>query len=472
MRSATDKKISSPGEGGRSSDSNLLFRNNNNLDDLPEVLLVEILCRLPSNKLVFQCKCVCKRWFTLICGSYFVGRYLWLQRELQKPILSTLCIFGIKWKETISAVYDSPYLVTTSDHPVFETLASNLTLTFLPCYHQDKESELAREERFDMCLEPGQSMVPPVVVGWYKDLLLCCATRCDQRHYYLCNPYTKQWAALPPTPGVYNKVYVSFFYDPYFNHSDDAHEEKRISTSTGTRTSCFILDAEYAWKVVRLVPNSSNPNFHVEMFSSETREWRELVVLYSQPFSSFCTFYYTLVSSVAYNGMSYWWCNDSLIFDLDLSTSDSTITKCRFIELPEGPGDIGIGILGVSGGRLWLCKHSEYLPESHEDGQDAFRVWELKQVVKDNQGKFKWLVDRVSITWTDIGEFHPHRILVLGFHPSNEDTMYFKYFDEYLACKFRGGILKKVAYICSLELRDHYRYYFMLPWWPTPVPNL
>ncbi|KAK9913426.1 hypothetical protein M0R45_037243 [Rubus argutus] len=208
------------------------------------------------------------------------------------------------------------------------------------------------------------------------------------------------------------------------------------------------------------------------MFSSETCEWRELVVLFSQPFSSFCTLYYTFVSSIAYNGMSYWWCNDGLIFELDLSTSDSTIAECRFIELPEGPGDIGIGVLGVSGGRLRLCKHSEYLPESHEDGQDAFRVWKLKQVVKDNQDKFKWLVDRVSITWTDIGEFHLHRILVLGFHPSNEDMVYFRKWDEYLACKFCGEMLEKVAHICSLELRKQYRYYFMLPWWPTPVPNL
>ncbi|KAK9927234.1 hypothetical protein M0R45_024427 [Rubus argutus] len=358
MRSTADKRISSPGERDQSSDSDLLFRNNNNIDDLPELLLDEILCRLPSNKLIFQCKCVCRRWFSLICGPYFVGRYLWLHRELQKPILSTLIIFGIKPKHTISAEYHSPYLVTTSDHSIFETLASNLTLTFLPCYHQDKESEPARAERFGhgLRLEPG-TMVPPVVVGWYKDLLLCCATRCDQRHYYLYNPYTKQWAALPPTPGVYTEVYVSFFCDPYFNYSDDAHEEKRTSTSTSTRTSCFILDAEYMWKVVRLVPNSSDPNFHVEVFSSETREWRELVVLCSRPFSSFCTFFYSFVSSVAYNGMLYWWCNDNFIFELDLSTSNSTIVKCRFIELPEGPADIGIGILGVSGGRLRLCKH-------------------------------------------------------------------------------------------------------------------
>ncbi|KAK9911172.1 hypothetical protein M0R45_035094 [Rubus argutus] len=320
-----------------------------------------------------------------------------------------------------------------------------------------------------MRLELG-SMVPPVVVGWYKDLLLCCATRCDQRDYYLCNPYTKQWAALPPTPGVYTEVYVSFFCDPYFNYSDDAHEEKR--TSTSTRTSCFILDAEYTWKVVRLVPNASDENFHVEMFSSETREWRELVVLCSRPFSSFCTWYYCFVSSVAYTGMSYWWCKDGFIFELDLSTSNSSIAKCRFIELPEDPGELGIGVLGVSEGRLRLCKHYECLPESHEDGQDAFRVWELKQVVKDNQDKFKWLVDRVSITWTDIGEFHPHHILVLSFHPSNEDMVYFRKWDEYLACNFRGGMLEKVSHICSLELRENYRFQFTLPWWPTPVPNL
>ncbi|KAK9923193.1 hypothetical protein M0R45_031625 [Rubus argutus] len=381
---------SSPGEeeeeeeGCRSSDSGL-FRTK--IDDLHEVLLVEILCRLPCNKLIFQYKCVSKRWYGLISAPYFVGRYLCLQHELQNPILTTLVVF------------DSVSFVLTSDHPVFERAASNFTLGFLPCYRQAKElEELAKGPgKWWRSLKPG-SIVPPVVVGTYNDLVLCCATENDQRDYYLCNPYTKQWAALPPPPRVYIFVLVAFVCDPYYNYSNDDHDRKG-----GT----FILDAEYTWKVVRLVPNSSDPNFHLEIFSSETRQWREIVVLGSPQFSRFVPAFYghTTYSSVAYNGMLYWW-------------------------------RLGIGLLGVSGGRLRLCKTQEFLREYHDEGLQVFRVRDLKQVLEDSQGKLTWLLNRVTIACQDIPVPHPNRNW----------------------SQFCGG-------------HADVRYPFSLPWWPTPVPK-
>ncbi|KAL6213235.1 hypothetical protein ACLB2K_012682 [Fragaria x ananassa] len=88
------------------------------IDDLSDVLLVEILCRLPCNKLIFQCKLVSKSWYNLISAPYFVRRYLCLQRQMQKPVLKTLVFFEIT--KPIS-------LITTSDHPVFKAAASNFT---------------------------------------------------------------------------------------------------------------------------------------------------------------------------------------------------------------------------------------------------------------------------------------------------------------------------------------------------------
>lgn len=115
---------------------------------------------------------------------------------------------------------------------------------------------------------------------------------------------------------------------------------------------------------MRVVPNSSDPNFHREIFSSETRKWRELVVLCSRPFTSF----FSIDSStIAYNGNLYWLSSDGFIFELDfsMSTSGTTITrsgdhniaKCRFIELPEGLKVEGTPHLFVRQGRLQMYVH-------------------------------------------------------------------------------------------------------------------
>nr|XP_011463619.1 PREDICTED: uncharacterized protein LOC105351332 [Fragaria vesca subsp. vesca] len=447
--------------------SSLLMRTKN-IDDLPDVLLVEILCRLPCNKLIFQCKLVSKPWYKLISAPYFVRRYLCLQRQMQKPVLLTTLVrlnVGIPGKP----------LIITSDHPVFKTAASsNFTLNFLPCYSQAKQLE-----------EPG-SWGAPVVVGTHNDLVLCCATKNYQRDYYLCNPYTKQWVSLPPTPQVYRNALVGFLCDPYFKYySSDHHngEEER-------RTS-FIVDAEYKWKVVRVILNPSDPNFRLEIFSSETRQWGEIFVECSQPFSSFaCDDFFdntrkprSSLASVAYKGMLYWWCEKDLTLELDVS--DSNIPKYRFIELLENfESTVGLGVLGVGGGRLQLCMHEEYLSRDHDEVQQVFRVRELKQVVKDRQGKLKWLADRVTIVSEskDI-EVYPRPFTnpkILAFHPNNEDVVYLttEAGCKIFTCSLREGTLREISKleVSKLEApirgsKKTFSYSFSLPWWPTPVPK-
>lgn len=52
-----------------------------NIEDLPDFVLVEILCRLPpNNKFSFQCKCVSKRWCRI---PDFVNTF-----EIKAPIIA------------------------------------------------------------------------------------------------------------------------------------------------------------------------------------------------------------------------------------------------------------------------------------------------------------------------------------------------------------------------------------------------
>ncbi|KAL6190976.1 hypothetical protein ACLB2K_037370 [Fragaria x ananassa] len=437
------------------------------IDDLSDVLLVEILCRLPCNKLIFQCKLVSKSWYNLISDPYFVRRYLCLQRQMQKPVLKTLVFFEIT--KPVS-------LITTSDHPVFKAAASNFTLGFLPCYSQAKDIEELVKGSYPLkrhlMEEPG-SVEPPIVVGSYNDFVLCCATKYYQRHYYLCNPYTKQWVPLPPTPQVSRDAPVAFVCDPYYYY-DGGEEERRTSSTTN-----ITLNAEYKWKAVRLVPNSSDPNFHFEIFSSETRQWREIHVACSRPFSSFAildsgTFPITS-SSVAYKGLIYWWSDNGLVLELDLSKSD-TNAMYRFIEAPEDyhkiHGACDLGMLGVSQGRLRFCIHRDYLsPWDHDEGLQSFRVRELKQVVEDSQGRLKWLTDRVSIDCKDVDIAIPNTTKVLAFHPNNDDVVYMSDGNKIVTCNLRGGRLEKTAATRVKGISRDFYYPFSLPWWPTPVPK-
>ncbi|CAN6558271.1 unnamed protein product [Malus baccata var. baccata] len=141
------------------------------------------------------------------------------------------------------------------------------------------------------CLKEEQ-----IVVGTYNDLVLCCASLNYQRDYYICNPYTRQWVALPPTPNcVRQNVAGGFICDtPYYEEDDSDKKE-------------IIINANHRCRIVELilVPGKTFSSvFSVEIFSSETGEWRKSIVSSPQAFvfifSGHCEISYT------YNRMLYW----------------------------------------------------------------------------------------------------------------------------------------------------------------------
>ncbi|KAJ7953624.1 F-box protein [Quillaja saponaria] len=74
---------------------------------------------------------------------------------------------------------------TNSNEPVFSS--PGFSLDFLPCYRAN-----------ETC--------PIHIVGTSKDLMLCCESKFSLRVvYYICNPLTKHWVALPPAPQSHRK---------------------------------------------------------------------------------------------------------------------------------------------------------------------------------------------------------------------------------------------------------------------------
>ncbi|PQQ10530.1 F-box protein [Prunus yedoensis var. nudiflora] len=366
---------------------------NDSIDDLPELLLVEIICRLSCIKFVFQCKCVSKRWCELISSSHFVGQYVRRQRDLKKPILGTLVVQG------------------TFFHVENEDGLMSLQLPVI--------SEATAEQKL-------------FVVGACNDLVLCCPSKLDHREYYICNPYTKKWVALPPPPRIHIYVSVGFICDPYYNYN---------SSSSFDNDVC--INAEYRWRVVRL-----RPEFYVDIFFSETGEWRESanVVCGSRKYFDIVT------AGVACNGKLYFSGSDTLHPPIFWSWIPSKMYL----------------VLGACRGHLRV---SEFVLGNH------LSVWELD--AGDDNLKWRLVVDQVPFFQMDSSKFEDPLMpqdewlkSALGFHPNIEAI----YVDarKIVRCNFGARMLELVPEIPSRGPDWHlfYIHPFVLPWWPTPVPSL
>ncbi|PRQ41726.1 putative F-box domain-containing protein [Rosa chinensis] len=422
------------------------------IDDLPDFVLVEILCRLLYNvKLVFQCKCVSRRWFALISNSYFITRFLCQHYRQQKSFATT---------DYVMVPYKDNKIVPLTSSSI---LPSSLSLNFLPCFespNQDNE---------------------PIVEAIFDDLVLCCATKNYQYYYYICNPLTKHWVALPPVRQVFElKVPVGFICEPYCDHGREEQNSARSSSSS----SIMKLNTGYRCRVVRILPNSiCHPElgFYVQIFSSETGEWRE----YRLPnrikkFGWFIAWR----PGVACNGKLYWYNDGGFTFELDsfnISTSGfpsgAIIDSCRFTKTPRKCFH-----LGVCQGRLRMYPFSI---------METVSIWELKE----NSGNLEWCLIFDRIPMLDMVSKDPKitkeksgKLDVLGFHPSNEDVVYLKFPEHIIMCNLRKKTLEKSPvdphtniqfdFSCNIDEetfsfgRRTNIHPYVLPWWPTPVPRI
>ncbi|KAL6297661.1 hypothetical protein ACE6H2_005803 [Prunus campanulata] len=407
-----------------------------NLDDLPDFLLVEILCRIPQKSAV-QCMCVSKRWYGLVSDPYFVGRFLRLQSDNQVPI-NTYFLF---------------------------TNPKNKRKLFFDVW--EKEPKRTIDLSLLSFLSPFQE--PPAVsvnTRGGEPIVF-------QRDYYICNPYTKQWDALPPPPQCYKSIRVGFICDPYYN-------------TTSTTSTIFQLNAEYRYSVVRLLPefpgyeNSSSSQFKAQIFSSESGKWTESVVLSPRSFrfdNLACN------AGVACNGMLYWWSaahadDGTFIIGLDPYSNNSSSTGgdhnkyyLRFIDKPENE-DGYIDLVGVCNreGCLRMCLLGSYGNISVFDFKDD-------QVV-DSAAAGKWcLVGETSMyplflekltregRWVD-------KFMGLAFDPTNKDKIYLEWDQHIFVLDIRLGLSwEGWEPPCSFSpiLVGRVAFPVVLQWWPTPV---
>lgn len=145
------------------------------IEDLPISLLSEILYRLDL-KSTMRCKSVARQWYYLISGLSFANDFgrLHASSVVDRPFALLLHYVDKQIKKR--------HLLVTSEELEFKSL------TYIPPIYQHDNIEVT-------------------VQASCNDLLLCCANMVGNdagsgpmSEYYVINPISRQWTALPPMP--------------------------------------------------------------------------------------------------------------------------------------------------------------------------------------------------------------------------------------------------------------------------------
>lgn len=310
----------------------------------------------------------------------------------------------------------------------------------------------------------------PTVVGTYNDLVLCCATREFERVYYICNPHTSQWIALPPTPtqSPY-RAKAGIICDPYYNYKEDGAGKGQI----------FQLNSEYRCKVVRLLPldfqfkqkdqdfGSFKYKFKVQVFSCETGEWTESVVLSEMPLFEVDT-----GISLSCKGVLYWMGYFRTCFlGLDpfmIINTNSNGTSCNSVDYSKCQL-IKIGsrnkveCVGICRGCLRMC--------SFDWDTSTLDVWDMKRDEFHSQmvaGNWEHKVYELREDLAPMNDLVP---AVIASDPNNDDLWYLNIDGEIVRCNIRTGKWSEMVGKSELNLNGHL-FPLVLPWWPNPVPRL
>ncbi|KAK9919497.1 hypothetical protein M0R45_028088 [Rubus argutus] len=326
----------------------------------------------------------------------------------------------------------------------------------------------------------------PVVVGAYNDLVLCCATTYSQRDYFICNPYTKQWVALPPVPDCRAVVTVGFICEPYYYCN-------RREENNSTSTSNIQLNVNYKYAIVlllkpHLLGPRTCPKLEVQIFSSETGKWTESVVLSPR---SFCFDDLARNPVLAYKGMLYWWTEcDGYMIGLDPFSNNNR--QFHVIDFPVGePGSVSVS----RGGRLRVYEVSNGWVETRWfRDEHVVSVWELKDDDDDKvDGRRvgKWcLLSTVPLARMVLenpfsSPSFKKKAVGLAFDPNNDDILYLAFYDDrkegvyrsIVTCNisaktFKQATTRRIISDSPFKIPLIGVISFTVPWLPTPVPRL
>ncbi|KAJ4827686.1 hypothetical protein Tsubulata_046584 [Turnera subulata] len=392
------------------------------LDNLDDDLLAEILCRLVDVNFTVRCKLVCRRWCSLISTHNFERRF---QDQYYANTPTPTVLFGF------IANYPNPnsnsewQLKTASQHQVLKSC-------HFKSHHQ---------------------LTSIGIVASYKEVLLCRSmmTRSDddddQRIYYVFNPRTWLWVALPPFP----KQRLS----------------KRVLVG-------FVCEG-HNFRVVRILEELINSNIMtVEIFDSETNQWREHSCLVSRPISFNFKYPFTferfpLQQRVfGWNGILHWFTKENCLVAYDPYNPE----QCHLIDVPLVDDDVYHRTyhLGMCQGALRLVRLRwvpKYTVNPHTYALQ-FSAWKLGDYKKgDWESTNNGVVSMTVRPGTD-GLLSRARVSP---DPNHEDIVYLMFCRQISCCNLKTQTWNLVD--VSLHVRnspDVFQFFQLIfPPWPTTI---
>lgn len=278
----------------------------------------------------------------------------------------------------------------------------------------------------------------------YKDLLVCCDPKKSllQGVYYICNPLTEQWLALPPSLG----------------------HHRVADTAIG-----FIITGKI-FKLVQVPELESHPSnssrFEVNVFCSEVGEWIKSEVTSLRSFGRTWQF---KPNAITFRNTFHWLVNSTNVVVFD--PFDLMRGSCRVIDLPEElNSDMGV-CLGSCQDYLAVCQVTGGCLNG------VLVVWKLRDYVT-GYWDLECNISFTEMTFVEdlcLCNFRFSAVEVLAFHPSEYGILYLRFDNQIVICNVERRTLEMVSECLldsSLSLGTSGVFPLMHPCWPSSIPSL
>ncbi|KAM6552611.1 hypothetical protein CsatB_013373 [Cannabis sativa] len=410
---------------------------------ISDELLLEVLLRLPDFKSIIDCACVCKHWFSVLYCSrvYFSRKFNHYHRQ-----------------KRLNNSFDSPLpfaLLFTA------TCLSDSSFSF--AYFSPRSTIL------DDGLTPSLQFLPwkvdfdsAYIWSSFEDLLLVeviCTSPC----LYVCNPFLRQYIALPRCSNI------SRYY---------SRRVLVVSRTSSLRVKYTVVNISGEGDFLTRV---SQP-LDLDIFSSETGQWNHSTfdfpkeALYGSDSRS---------SIIGSNGIVYWPYGSSNknegIVSLNLCSK-----RYRLIGLPrEELGrdwrclDSRVHI-GVVRGKVRLAQFYSYKKKQ----SFVFKAWELIDGGdNDDDEMYNWNLvhnhDHMTMRFDGPMSF----FCLAALHPDDGDVFFFSRSSnrirdniEIFQCRILGPNYNHIETLCRLPSKvcaTNLRAIPLLhPWWPSQIPSI
>lgn len=285
--------------------------------------------------------------------------------------------------------------------------------------------------------------IRPKVRASFVDMLLVSRNSPTSKSYYICNPLTQKYVALP----LALKATASR-YGLVFKRGHGNKDKYRVVLVTNPGEN-----------------DDSSDGFVAEIFCSETQRWREFCVKAPKPLRNRGGVLIN-VEVVACNGRLHWldgYSSVRCIVAFDPFDDITEPKQCLYIDPPEE--GMEYVCLGVCEGRLRL---SNFVSEG--GGYQSLRVWELAE---GDDNPHSWCLKHEVCF-----EARRRPAYVLAFDPNDGDVVFIFYDDYIFRHELRLKEKKKVGEfsVQGVDIRnpvyDMSVFPLVHPFWPTRVPSL